>query len=140
MRSLSARRRSFADTTYYFVLESDYAINGTDYLGFGQQTNPDLYPDGTLFYINGAGVWADQSRDIQFRVYVKDTLEGGEYILVDNWVWGPGWNYKAFLRKEAADTRIAQSFKTPAKGGPWYLSQLVEASSLARRPRRGQPE
>ncbi len=123
-----------ADTTYYFVLESDYAINGTDYLGFGQQTNPDLYPDGTLFYINGAGVWADQSRDIQFRVYVKDTLEGGEYILVDNWVWGPGWNYKAFLRKEAADTRIAQSFKTPAKGGPWYLSQILIEASLVGAP------
>jgi len=54
-----------ANTTYYFVLESDYAINGTDYLGFGQQTNPDLYLDGTLYYINGAGAWSAQSRDIQ---------------------------------------------------------------------------
>ena len=123
-----------ANTTYYFVLESDYAINGTDYLGFGQQTNPDLYLDGTLYYINGAGAWSAQSRDIQFRVYVKDSLEGGKYILVDNWVWGPGWNYKAFLRKEAANTRIAQSFKTPAKGGPWYLSQILVEASLVGAP------
>ena len=115
-------------TVYYFVLESDFAIDGANYLGFGWGTDGGVYTGGTCYFINGAGAWADQSKDIQFRVYVKDALDGSEYILVDNWVW-KAWNYNAYLRKTAAETRLAQSFTTP-NGGPWFLSRIqVEAKA-----------
>jgi hypothetical protein len=114
-------------TTYYFVLESDYAIDGANYLGFGQHTNPATYPDGDSFDIDGAGVWSARGKDIYFRIWVKDALDQSEYVLVDNWIWTTGWNYEAYLRQAAANTRIAQSFLTPANG-PWYLSRIqVEA-------------
>lgn len=108
------------NTTYFFVLESDYTEDDTNYLGYAQQTDGAIYANGTCYFINAAGAWSDQSTDIQFRIYVKDTLDGSEYVLVDNWVFGPGWNYQAYLRKAAAGTqrRLAQSFLTPA-GGPW---------------------
>jgi len=116
-------------TVYYFVLESDYTINGTDYLGFGWGTDGGIYTGGTCYFIDGAGAWSDQSKDIQFRVYAKETLDGPEIRIIDNWVWG-AWNYNAYLRKAAAQTRLAQSFTTPAAGGPWYLSRIqVEAKA-----------
>jgi hypothetical protein len=113
------------NTTYFFVLESDYAEDDTNYIGFAQQTDGSLYPDGTCYFISAAGAWSDQSTDIQFRIYGKDTIDGPESVLVDNWVWGPGWNAQAYLRKDAggAQRRLAQSFLTPA-GGPWYLSRV----------------
>lgn len=116
-------------TVYYFVLESDFAIDGANYLGFGWGTDGGVYTGGTCYFIDGAGAWSDQSKDIQFRVYAKDALDGSEYALIDNWVWGT-WNYNAYLRKAAANTRLAQSFTTPAAGGPWYLSRIqVEAKA-----------
>ncbi|MBE3126211.1 MAG: hypothetical protein IMZ57_11215 [Acidobacteria bacterium] len=116
-------------TPYYFVLESDYVENGVDYLGIGQQTDGALYLDGTCYFINAADVWTDTFCDIQFRIYVKDTMDGPEFVLIDNWIWSPGWNYQAYLRKAVAgdQRRLAQSFLTPA-GGPWFLSRIqVEA-------------
>ncbi|MCK9599696.1 MAG: hypothetical protein M0R06_11695 [Sphaerochaeta sp.] len=112
------------NTTYYFVLESNYAIDGVNYIGIGQQTDGAIYADGTLYYINAAGAWSDQSKDLQFRVYGKTSLDAAEFVIVDNWVWGSGWSYGAHLRATVANTRIAQSFKTPATGGPWYLSRI----------------
>lgn len=123
-------------TTYYFVLESDYPENDTDYLGFAQQTDGALYPDGTCYFIDGAGTWVDTSCDIQFRIYAKDAMDGAEFVLVDNWIWGPGWNAQAYLRKAAAGTqrRLAQSFLTPA-GGPWFLTRIqVEAHEVGAPP------
>ncbi|MCK9519470.1 MAG: hypothetical protein M0R74_10685 [Dehalococcoidia bacterium] len=118
-------------TVYYFVLESDYTIDGVNYLGYGQQTDGSKYTGGTLYYINGAGTWTDQAKDLYFRIWAKASLEAKAFILVDNWVWVAGWNYKALLRASAANTRIAQSFKTPASGGPWYLSNIqVEAIAV----------
>jgi len=120
-----------ANTTYYFVLESDYTIDGVNYLGYGQQTDGSKYTGGTLYYINGAGTWTDQAKDLYFRIWAKASLEAKAFILVDNWAWVAGWNYKALLRASAANTRIAQSFKTPASGGPWYLSKIqVEAKAV----------
>lgn len=117
-------------TTYYFVLESDYAEDNTNYLGFGQQTDGTLYPDGVCYFIDGAGTWTPTTCDIQFRIWAKNVIDGAEFVLVDNWIWGPGWNYQAYLRKAVAGTerRLAQSFLTPA-GGPWFLSRIqVEAA------------
>jgi hypothetical protein len=113
-----------ADTTYYFVLESDYTIDGSNYLQFAQQTLGGIYTNGTCYFIDGADAWSDQSTDIQFKIYAKTALDAAEKVIVNNEVWGAGWNYHAYLRKTAANTRIAQSFKTPATGGPWYISRI----------------
>jgi hypothetical protein len=112
-------------TVYYFVLESDYAIDGSNYLGFAWNTDGGVYPGGTCYFINAAGAWSNQSKDLQFRVYVKTALDSTEYKLIDSFVAGSAWNYQAYLRKSVggAETRLAQSFTTPA-GGPWFLSRI----------------
>lgn len=117
-------------TNYFFTLESGIAIDGVNYIGYGQQTDGSQYPDGTCYEIDAANNWVDQGTDLQFRVFVKDALDATEYLLVDNMPWGAGWNWNAFLRKTAANTKLGQSFLTPA-GGPWYLSRIqLEAAAF----------
>ena len=112
-----------ANATYWFTIESDYAINGTDYLRFAQG-----YAYGHKRYdIDGAGVWTEDSNySLFFLIFVKDTIDGSPYVLIDNFNvdWG-GWNMLAYLRDAAARTRIGQKFVTPAAGGPWYLYQIA---------------
>lgn len=114
-----------ANKTYYFVLESDYPINGTDYLRFAQKSFS-FYPGGQRYDINEAGIWTPVDADLFFIIYVKDSLGGSPYILIDNGNvdWG-GWNMDAHLRDSLARTRLAQSFTTPPTGGPWYLYQIA---------------
>lgn len=128
-----------ANTTYYIVFESDITINGTDYLAFAQNLDG-AYADGTMFYIDGSNNWSDQSKDLYFKVLVRDSIGGDEYALVDYYsqseigAWTGNWNWGCELRKAAASTKIAQSFKTPATGGPWYLSRVFVDISAAGAP------
>jgi hypothetical protein len=116
------------DTTYYFILESDYAIDGANYLQFAQRPIIGSFPPGaficTEYFINGAGTWSPTSDYIQFRVYGKTALDGPEKLIVDKMPGGAGLNWLAYLRKDATNTRLGQSFKTKATGGPWYLSRI----------------
>jgi hypothetical protein len=109
------------NTTYYFVLESDYPINGIDYLRFAQGY---AYAHNR-YDIDGAGVWTLQSYSLFFMVIVKDSLDGQPYVLIDNInVNWNGWNMLAHLRDTTARTRIGQKIVTPATGGPWYLYDI----------------
>jgi hypothetical protein len=112
------------NTTYYIVIESDYTINGSQYLRFCQ-TPFDRYEDGALFNINSSGEWTEVLADLFFQVIVKDRIDGDPYVLIDQWnVSWEGWNLEAKLRDSTDRTRLAQSFKTPASGGPWYLYSI----------------
>jgi len=114
-------------TTYWFAIESDYPINGTDYLRFAQG-----FPYGAMagcynYAIDGAGVWTVNSSGyaLFFMVIVKDRLDAAPYVLIDNInVDWSGWNMNAHLRDTAARTRLGQKFVTPASGGPWYLYEI----------------
>lgn len=107
--------------TYYFILESDYAINGTDYLKFGRD-NDGHY--GYYWYaIDGAGAWTEQAgENFEFRLYGRTSLSGKDSLLIDAFNW-TGWNSGIHLRDAAANTRVAQTFVMPA-GGPYYLSKI----------------
>jgi hypothetical protein len=109
------------NTTYYFVLESDYPINGTDYLRFAQGY---AYAHNR-YDIDGAGNWSLQTYSLFFKIIVKDSMDAQWYVLIDNInVSWTGWNMNARLRDTTARTRIAQKFVTPASGGPWYLHRI----------------
>ena len=110
-----------SNTAYYFVLESDYAINGTDYLRFAQG-----YAYAHHRYnIDGTGNWSEQGYSLFFQIIVKSALDGQPFILIDNFnVSWSGWNMECHLRDAAARTRIGQKFVTPASGGPWYLWEV----------------
>ena len=112
------------NTTYYIVIESDYTITGSQYLKFCQAPF-DRYTDGALFNINDSGEWAEVLADLFFQVIVKDRIDGDAFVLMDEWnISWEGWNSEAKLRDSAARMRLAQSFKTPASGGPWYLHSI----------------
>lgn len=118
-----------ANTTYYIIFESDISIDGTNYLTFAQNLDG-AYADGTMYYIDGSDNWSDQSKDLYFKVLVRDEIGGDEYALVDYYSqsitgpWTGNWNWGCELRKAASSTKVAQSFTTPASGGPWYLSRI----------------
>lgn len=121
------------NTTYYFVIESDYTIDGTNYLRFAQKPY-DFYSDGQLFYIDDQGNWSGQLADLFFKIYARDSIGGEEFELVNNFdVDWEGWNMEAKLRDVAAHTRLAQSFLTPA-GGPFYLSRIILAVGIEGNP------
>lgn len=118
-----------ANTTYYIIIESDITIDGSNYIVFCQNLDG-AYADGTMYYIDGSNNWSDQSKDLYFKVLVRDEIGGDEYALVDYYSqsetgpWTGNWNWGCELRKTASSTKVAQSFKTPATGGPWYLSRV----------------
>jgi len=112
------------NTTYYFVIEADYAIDGVNYIGFSQAN--DFYADGQRFNINGAGVWdGTTGKDLFFEVFGKASMDSAEYKAVENWsypTWPGDWNRGAYLKQAAANTRIAQSFKTGSEG--FYITKI----------------
>lgn len=111
--------------TYYLILESDYAINGTDYLKYWQDNHGHY---GSFWYSIDSesgvpGNWTVQTnKNLEFQLYGRTAIDGKDTLLVDavNWT---GWGAGIKLRDAAARTRVAQKFIMPA-GGPWYLSKI----------------
>ncbi len=125
-----------ANTTYYIIFDSDITIDGSSYLTFAQNLDG-AYSGGTMYYIDGSDNWSDQSKDLYFKVLVRDEIGGDEYALVDYYSqsetgpWTGNWSWGCELRKTASSTKVAQSFTTPASGGPWYLSRIyVDMSTV----------
>lgn len=108
--------------TYYFILESDYAINGTDYVRFARD-NGGSY--GQPYYdIDAAGNWTlNAGANFNFSVYGRTSIGGQEELLIDANDW-TSWNPGICLRDAAARTRVAQKFVMPA-GGPYYVSRII---------------
>ena len=101
-----------ANTTYYLVVEADYAESGTDHLHLKQFGA--TYANGSIWTINGSSVWsADTTHDLRFQIYGKKTLDGQEKIKVKNNV---GTATNIGLKDAAARTRLAQSFRTGSTG------------------------
>jgi hypothetical protein len=108
-----------ANTTYYIVVEADYAVSGSDYL---RLVTKDAYANGQVFSIDGSDVWTgDAGHDLMFKVYGKESLGGSEAVMVNN---GNQPNSGMIaLRNAAARTRLAQSFKTPASKS-FYVTRI----------------
>ena len=108
-----------ANTTYYFVVEADYAVSGSDYL---RLVTKDAYANGQVFSIDGSDAWTgDAGHDLMFKVYGKESLGGSEAVMVNN---GNQPNSGMIaLRNAAARTRLAQSFKTPASKS-FYVTRI----------------
>ena len=107
--------------TYYFVLESDYVINGSDYIKYARDN--DGHYGHPWFEIDGSGVWTEKTGyNMEFMIYGRTELSGRDQLLVYAWDW-TGWSGNIYLRDAAARTRIAQEFVMPA-GGPYYLSYI----------------
>jgi len=118
--TLTGTPKLSASTTYYFVLEADFSIDGSNYLQVAGNTG---YADGQAFEIDGGGNWSAQSYDLVFEIYGKDDLDSGEEELKVRYVDWSGWGYRNF-RDASARTRIAQSFTTPA-GNDFYVTRIV---------------
>lgn len=121
-----------ADTDYFIVLESDYAVSAVNYLNFGQSSYGGGYAAGEQWYMDGSGVWTEQSatgKDLIFSIRGSSSLEGKtnlwlQYPSADALSWSP-WNAKFKLRDDAARTKIAQRFHTKTTGGPWYIRKCT---------------
>jgi|GEM_PF-3249427 len=109
------------NTTYYYVLEGDWVINGTDRIQFYGWNN--AYADGNAFEIDGGGVWTPITNDMTFVVYGKNTIDGEE----EEKVWfTEGASYAPVKLRDHADrTKIAMSFKTPNDGQSFYVTKII---------------
>lgn len=108
--SLLATPYLAANTTYYFIVEADYAVPAAAYLRLHRK---DGYANGQLYTINGAGVWDNSlnTQDLRFKIFGKTTLGGSEAVMVNN--GSAPRTSQIGLGDNALRTRIAQSFKTP---------------------------
>lgn len=97
-----------ASTTYYFAIEGDYAINGTDFIRFRLSSGPAGFDS---YNIDGGGNWNIQTHDIVFALYGKTTLDGEESLMVLTGHFALG---ARALRDVAARTRLGQRFVTGA--------------------------
>lgn len=97
-----------ANTTYYFVIEADYAESSSHHIHLTQIGA--TYGNGSLFTIDDGGVWsADLTNDLKFAIYGRSTLDAREKRMVAN-SYGVASNLA--LKDAASRTRLAQSFKT----------------------------
>ncbi|MBE3088287.1 MAG: hypothetical protein IMZ71_04140 [Chloroflexi bacterium] len=108
-----------ANTTYYFVVEADYAESGTNHIHLKQRGS--VYASGSLFTIDDSDVWsADTGHDLKFQIFGKPTLDDQEMIKINSAV---GATTNIGLKDAAARTRLAQSFLTGATG--FYCTRIV---------------
>jgi len=110
--------------TYYFTIESDYEINGTDYLRFAQKPRADEY-DVERYDITEEGTWVAVWWKLPFRLYGKRNMGNDEELLVDTWSgsW-EGWNRNCKLRESASNVKIGQRF-TIGGNDTWYLTKII---------------
>lgn len=123
-----------ANKTYYFLLESDIVIDGSNYyhlernLGDYYDLGHNVLTNGDLYDINAADDWTDTTYGLYYEIYGKTDLTGNEECFVafydnkylhksGNWTWHP-------FRDNVARTKLAQSFATPTTGGPWYVTKV----------------
>jgi len=118
--TLTGTPKLSASTTYYFVLEADFSIDGSNYLQVAKNSG---YGDGQAFEIDGGGSWTGKSYDLVFEIYGKEDLDSGSEELKVRYIDWSGWSYQPF-RDASARTRIAQSFTTPA-GNDFYVTRVV---------------
>lgn len=106
-------------TTYYIIIEGDYAIDGVNWTAVEIKAVGD-YGGGEAFSIDGGDVWTGSGGDMRFEVWGKDTLASNEELKING--WGASDTYFE-LRKAVGNTKIAQSFTTPA-GNAFYLTRI----------------
>jgi len=68
------------DTTYYFLVEGDWTVNGSDYVEIAGDSSG-TYADGQKYNIDSVDSWTGFSGvDLCFRVYGKNSIEGEEEL------------------------------------------------------------
>jgi len=111
------------NTTYYFVLEGDWTINGTEYFNVYGWLN--AYAGGNAFKIDGAGTWTALANDLTFVVYGKNTIDGEEERKIQ-FTESDGASFAPVKLRDHTDrTKIAMSFKTPNDGQSFYITRIV---------------
>lgn len=109
------------ETTYYFVLEGDYALSGSNYMHVGGDSSGS-YTDGQFYTIDGGDSWTSQSAiDLCFKIYGRTWLDADEELMVEYGFANQNANYP--LRNGAANTKIAQSFLTGAND--FFMTRII---------------
>lgn len=104
---LSLNCRLVEGETYYFAINADYTINGTNYIQIGQ--NYDQYVDGVSYTINGSAAWAPTINALRFQIWGRPAAGEAESSIASNTVddeeTGP-----LNLRDTTSSTRVGQAF------------------------------
>lgn len=110
-----------AGTTYYFVIDADYVVHGTNHIHLWQFLAADVtaagsvpYADGNLFTIDNTGAWTSApTYDLRFLICGKEDLADPYHHQIDNrysYVTRPAHTLIG-LRDDNARYWLAQSFK-----------------------------
>jgi len=106
--------------TYYFSLECDYTIDGSNYLKMLHDPTGS-YADGQLYEIDGSDVWTAKSgADLWFAIWgVPEPGEREVKLIESPWT---SWSWYSF-RDTAARSRLGQSFKIN-RSGTYYVTKI----------------
>lgn len=105
---LNYQAKLIVGTTYYFSIQADYSINGTNFIGMGQ--NYDLYEDGVSYEVSAAGAWTPTINALRFQLWGRPDPLGAEASIVQNTVDDEETS-ALNLRDAATRTKVGQSFK-----------------------------
>lgn len=110
--------------TYYFTIESDFPIDGINYLRFAQKPL-EGENDFERYDISSSGEWTTSWWKLAFRLYGKRNLNQDEQILFDTWSgnW-EGWNRECKLRQSSGNIKIGQRFMIEGNE-TWNLTKII---------------
>jgi hypothetical protein len=113
-----------ANTQYYWVVDGDFSISTTNYVGLFRN-NTSIYANGQL-WTNNAGTWASYTSDFQFSIYTDS--DGGTYDIESADVTGVA-NLRALKGADiaASETVYINSYRnlTIQTGETLSLKQIV---------------
>ena len=103
--------------TYYFSVEGDFAISGSNYVVVGESSS---VANGQGYTINGSRGWSSTSgQSVSFQLYGKVSVDAAETLYIDNSdTSGTAKN----LRNSATDTAIGQAFTV---GTQFFPTKLI---------------
>lgn len=113
--------------TYYFAIESDYDISGTNYFGLSQADGQ--YADGRSYEIDSGDTWvgAGPTDDLVFTVWGKTSPSAGEVAVVSNDVTPDA--SELGLKDAAARTKIGQSFYM-GTSPTYYITKITVKGTI----------
>ena len=119
-----------AATVYYIVIEGDFTVNASNYVILNGDDDAG-YAGGQAFHVDGGDSWTGQTADIRFRIFGKNDIDGEEELKISFNLYTDYW--AGLLREDAAQTKLAQSFTTPA-GDDFYITRILLAAKKVGSP------